>query len=165
MRIVGKILLDSFLRPGLRSDRAADKLARHDGRGGVVEVELELVDVETVDVAADDDGIRDSSGSKELQQTAACGRIAVPAVGPGAAARARQLVELRHARLLRDHVPLRARVGKTPLEPALLGASEHAAPGRGEACARRDIDGVRAAAAAGTRAGVPGAVLPVIENE
>ena len=103
MRVVGTQRIEAILRPALRGDGAADEFGGDDWRGRIVEVELELVDVEGVDVAADHHGV--GFPGERLEQPLARRGIAVPAVGPGAAPGARLLVHLRHAGLLRDHVP------------------------------------------------------------
>ena len=56
------------------------------------------------------------------------------------------------------------RLAEPALEPALLPAAEHAAPRRTDAGAGLDVHRVRAAAAPGPRAGLPGAVLAAVEQ-
>src|SRR3954454_4051647 len=145
MRIVRTQGIDALLRPGLRADRGADKLRGDRRRRGIVVVELQLVDVEGVDVAADHHRI--ALARKGLQQPLARNRVDVPAVGPGAPPGAGELVELRHARLLRDDVPARARRFERGSEPLLLRRAEHGAPRIGELGTLCRIDRVRAAAA------------------
>jgi hypothetical protein len=91
----------------VRRDGGADEFARDDGRSGIVEVRAQLRDVERVHVAADRHRVADLAIAEELEEAPARRRIAIPAVGPRRASRARLVVPLRHARLLRKNVPRR----------------------------------------------------------
>src|SRR3954471_19398451 len=123
---------------------------------------MQLDDVEGVDVAADYHRI--ALARKGLQQPLARNGVAVPAVGPGAPPGAGELVELRHARLLRDDVPARARRFERGSEPLLLRRAEHGAPRIGELGTLCRIDRVRAAAAR-ARADFVRPILAVVEHE
>src|SRR5580765_6045065 len=98
-----------------------------------------------MDVAADHHRI--ALGRERLQQALARRGVAVPAVGPGAASWPGELVELRHAGLLRDDVPVRARGFEARAQPLFLRRPEHGSFRIAELRALRWIDGVRAAAA------------------
>src|SRR5262245_19149242 len=116
-------------------------------------------------VAADQDRVRRLAGGKKIEQAASCRRVAVPAIGPGGAARAVDFpVELGEQRLLRDHVPGLPRGTETGLEPLLLLSTEQRSLRIGELRAFRDVDRISTAAAR-SLARLRRAVLAVVDDE
>ena len=101
-------------------------------------------------------GFADPALGEEVDEPCTGRRVAVPAVGPVAHVALVALIEVRHQRLLTEHVPAARLAPSVPFEPLLLLGAEHRALRIVELGARLHERGAAAC--------LIGTILPAVEH-
>jgi hypothetical protein len=139
----------------------ADELAGHRRRVEILGGPRDVARVADVDVAGEDDGIRDVAGRQQLGDAAPVGDVAVPLVGAELAGAVAVALDVRReGNLLGEHVPARVRVGEAVQQPPQLDAAEH----RARLVERLGAVAGRVAQGDRTGLGLVGAVLARVEH-